>query len=84
MTAITVRFEDRGQDFLEFDIENGKIIAARPFQHDIWAGREVVSTGIAAGDYLVIRTAAGQRTIIHPVAEVRPLGEPLQIGPTDI
>ncbi len=35
----TIEFEDKGQDFLEWDIdENGKVIACRPFQEWVWVG----------------------------------------------
>lgn len=82
--AITVHLKDHGQDFLEFDIKGGKIIAARPFQHDIWSGREVLSETIAVGDYIVLRDDFGQRTLLYPVVEVHPMVVPIQVGPTDI
>jgi hypothetical protein len=37
--AITVTFEDHGQDFIEWDIAaNGVVVGCRPFQADIWCG----------------------------------------------
>jgi len=35
---ITIEFEDKGQDFLEWDIdsESGKVVDCRPFQASIW------------------------------------------------
>jgi hypothetical protein len=38
MKKLLVTLEDNGQDFLEFVIENEKIIKARPFQNEIWKG----------------------------------------------
>lgn len=42
--AVTVTFKDQGQDFLEWDIKDGKVVASRPFQAFVWCGREVHST----------------------------------------
>lgn len=40
----TIRFEDHGQDFLEWDLDvNGKVIECRPFQASIWCGRLVMN-----------------------------------------
>lgn len=42
--AITITFEDHGQDFLEWDLDtNGKVIECRPFQASLWCGRLVVN-----------------------------------------
>ena len=45
----TLFFEDKGQDFLEWDVarnKNGKVIvlASRPFQNEIWAGTEMLTS----------------------------------------
>jgi hypothetical protein len=36
--VLTIRFEDRGQDFLEWDVDylTGKVLESRPFQTTIW------------------------------------------------
>jgi hypothetical protein len=39
MAIFTVFFEDNGQDFLEWDInDDGVVLESRPFQSDIWRG----------------------------------------------
>lgn len=39
----TIEFEDRGQDFLEWDIDDkGIVVDCRPFQGDVWNGTWVV------------------------------------------
>ncbi len=40
---ITVIFKDEGQDFLEWDIDKGKVVACRPFQEWLWLGTLVHS-----------------------------------------
>jgi len=48
MTVQRVTFEDRGQDFLwwEIDQANGRIVGCGPFQADVWAtGRCYVDVG---------------------------------------
>jgi hypothetical protein len=39
----TITFEDQGQDFLEWDIKDRKVVASRPFQADLWVGSEVLT-----------------------------------------
>lgn len=74
-TGITVVLEDHGQDFLEFDIKGGHIVATRPFQGGVWNGAEVFNRFTEVGDHLFIRTADGRecRTILYPVIETRTL-----------
>ena len=40
---IKIELEDKGQDFLEWDISeyDGKIIACRPFQGWLWNGKKL-------------------------------------------
>lgn len=49
-TFTTVHFEDHGQDFLEWDIDDatGAVFGCRPFQHDLWVGRRRVDTDCLA------------------------------------
>ncbi len=51
-TGCTVELEDCGQDFLEFDIQGGKIIATRPFQGFVWDGLEVLNDFLSHGDHI--------------------------------
>ncbi|MFL7926013.1 hypothetical protein ACKAVU_16325 [Acinetobacter baumannii] len=73
--GITAQLEDHGQDFLEFDIKDGRIVAARPFQSTIWNGLEVLNETIEPGDYIAFRCrdSTGIRTLRYPVVSIRPL-----------
>lgn len=69
----TIRLEDRGQDFLEWDInEGGMVIGCRPFQSSIWIGTKVLNQTIAPGDTLTIITKQEdwETTLNYPVASV--------------
>lgn len=40
----TIIFEDKGQDFLEWDVsENGIAMDCRPFQTEAWNGTAVIN-----------------------------------------
>ncbi len=66
----TIYLEDHGQDFLEWDIEDGTIVDCRPFQGWLWNGTKVHNTNIQPGDILEI-TVAGERVKLnHPVERV--------------
>ena len=69
---ITVFFEDDGQDFLEWDInDKGEVVDCQPFQGDIWIGTKVHNKDIQPGDYLDITTPDGiDRHLIHAVEKV--------------
>lgn len=67
---ITIRFQDNGQDFLEWDVVRGVVIDSRPFQYSIWAGTLILNQPIA-GSPLRIRTKAGDTmTLKHRVQNV--------------
>lgn len=67
----TVYFEDHGQDFLEWDIEDGVVADCRPYQGWIWNGTKVNNTDIQVGDILQITTLDGvERTLKYPVEKV--------------
>lgn len=69
---ITVYLEDHGQDFLEWDIEDGMVVDCRPFQGWLWKGMKVHNTNIQPGDILEITSPAGGRlTLNYPVESVR-------------
>lgn len=74
--GMTVEMEDHGQDFLEFDIRDGRIVETRPFQGFVWNGRAVLNEAIEVGDRIVIQRAQDNpRFINYPVAAVRPLAQ---------
>jgi hypothetical protein len=66
---LTVYFEDHGQDFLEWDIEDGKVVGCRPFQGWLWEGRRVYNTSIQPGDFLNISCKDGRRLTINYAVE---------------
>jgi hypothetical protein len=41
----TINFEDKGQDFLEWVIEDDVVIDCQPHQFKIWQGKKVVIEG---------------------------------------
>lgn len=55
--VITIMFEDQGQDFLEWDIdESNTVVASRPFQAGVWCGSVVLNERpLEIGDRLVLR-----------------------------
>ena len=68
---LTVTFKDEGQDFLEWDINKGKIVACRPLQQWVWKGMEVHNKKIRPGSYLEISGEDGiRRTLSHPVESI--------------
>ncbi len=68
----TIFLEDHGQDFLEWDIEDGTVVGCRPFQSWLWNGTKVHNATIQPGDTLKITPArgAGRRTLIYLVERV--------------
>jgi hypothetical protein len=73
--VITVFFVDECQDFLEWDIDDeGKVVACRPFQADIWVGCQVHNKDIKRGDLLDFTAPDGFHSqLIHPVDKVQQL-----------
>ena len=67
---ITVHFEDHGQDFLEWDIEDGIVVDCRPFQGWHWNGTRVHNDHIFPGTILDITPAtADHRTTVNYLVE---------------
>jgi len=61
----TVHFEDKGQDFLEWDIEDGKVVDCRPFQGWLWNGTRVHNDHISPGSILDITPVTSGRTTLN-------------------
>ncbi len=57
-------FEDKGQDFLEWDVHNGVVVHCGPFQERIWRGTKIYNSDIQPGDYLEIETLDGRRGLL--------------------
>ena len=68
----TVYLEDRGQDFLEWDIEDGVVVGCRPFQAWSWKGTKVHNESIQPGDILSITppVTGVLTTLNYPVERV--------------
>ncbi len=55
--AATIKFEDQGQDFLEWDIDRlGYVIKSRPFQSWVWSAHIVDLRSIIVGKPLQVHT----------------------------
>jgi hypothetical protein len=69
----TVEFQDDGQDFLEWDIDdNGVVVESRPFQTMVWGGSKVDTGTMRKGRRLAIVTSRGTPLeIIYPIVAVR-------------
>lgn len=69
---ITVTLEDQGQDFLEWNIENGVVVGCRPFQEGVWKGTRVLNEKIEPGDvlWLWLKGAKSPTTLNYRVEEV--------------
>ncbi|MDO9334186.1 MAG: hypothetical protein Q7T57_06675 [Dehalococcoidales bacterium] len=69
----TVELEDHGQDFLEWDLKDGVVVACRPFQGWVWNGTLVHNTVITPGAILrITMMRKGKKTTLkYPVAKVR-------------
>lgn len=69
----TLVFEDHGQDFLEWDIdEKNIVIACRPFQEWLWKGYRVLNETIKPGSLLSIVSPQKKdvRTINYRIEKV--------------
>lgn len=70
----TIFFEDQGQDFLEWDLnDENEVIDSRPYQRRIWTGFKVL--GIAVGAQPVIFNPAdpdrGWRVLNYEVEAIK-------------
>jgi len=75
VAGCTVVIEDHGQDFLEFDIQQGVIVATRPFQGFAWNGRTIMNATLAPGDYIGFENQVlkCKTWLNYPIVEVRAL-----------
>lgn len=76
MAALTVYFVDFGQDFLEFDISDSRIIATRPAEISSWRQFQVITpeSEIEPGVQLLVRNRklnnAPALAIKYPIAKI--------------
>ncbi len=73
MLIKTVTFEDNGQDFLEFDLdEDGIVIDCRPFQAFLWVNHKVINhDSLVANQNVILQTTNGDLTIKHKIESIR-------------
>jgi hypothetical protein len=79
--ATRVHLEDRGQDFLEWDLDaDGLVIDARPFQAEIWRGVQVLNhRALRIGGALALRLVDGsERMLDYRAAGVMRMPRPEQ------
>lgn len=50
MSKHIIHFEDNGQDFLQFIVENDKVVEAKPFQSKIWEGASIPVEIVIVGE----------------------------------
>lgn len=69
-TKYIIHFEDHGQDFLEWHIdENGYIIDSKPFQKTIWVGKFTIPQTAEVGKKLAI-WLDGESWINYPIRKI--------------
>lgn len=69
----TVEFEDHGQDFLRWDIDEstGLVFASHPFQGFAWRGCEVNMKALAVGEQLFYRREDGRIwSVKYPIVSI--------------
>ena len=78
MAVQTVYFEDRGQEFLEFDVCDGHILASRPAKDGEWHHFKIVTPEheIAPGSLIRVQNAKNKDapvlTLRYPVLRIEP------------
>ena len=72
--ATTIHFEDHGQDFLDWTVDDkSNVIDVNPFQFNIWGGNQVLGLDtLQPGDYVhyVSKHDGETRTIRYPVERI--------------
>jgi hypothetical protein len=68
----TIHFQDHGQDFLEWNIEKGKVVGCRPFQASIWCGSKVHNRSLKVGDQVRITPPALRERMVlrYPIERI--------------
>jgi hypothetical protein len=71
-----ITFEDHGQDFLTWQLDNnGIVVASEPFQSWVWSGVKVLHPDrLRAGSTLAYKRGPKKRfsTIRYPIASIEP------------
>lgn len=70
-----ITFEDHGQDFLIWQLDNnGIVVDCAPFQAGIWTGMQVIDhESLKLGDTVTFRSSSGRMNAMnYPVAAIEP------------
>lgn len=68
MSVIVLNFEDHGQDFLTWHVDQkGNIIKCEPFQFSIWSQWTLTTKEFKAGGKVTIQKADETLTIKYPI-----------------
>lgn len=71
MAHTTIKFEDNGQDALEWDLDADKVVIdSRPYQASVWRGMQVLGAVEPGRTILVMQPGNAAKTFRHRVAEV--------------
>lgn len=71
----TIFFEDNGQDFLEWDVdESGVVIDSRPFQGAMWASANLVLDleSLVVGGFATFYIDGAAKYIKHRIERITP------------
>lgn len=69
----TIFFEDKGQDFLEWDVdEHGVVVDSRPFQRLIWQGNLVSNIKIGERPTLMNPREGVERQLNYRITDIQP------------
>ena len=70
-TKYIIYFEDYGQDFLEWHInEDGYVIDSKPYQRRIWAGKFTIPQTAKVGEKLAIWLGK-ESWVNYPIREIK-------------
>ena len=70
-TKYIIYFEDHGQDFLEWHInEDGYVIDSKPYQRRIWAGKFTIPQTAKVGEKLAIWLGK-ESWVNYPIREIK-------------
>lgn len=74
-TKYIIEFEDYGQDFLEWYIdERGFVLDSKPFQSFLWVGKFTIPQFVKVGELLPIWIEKGSY-IKYPIKSIQIIGE---------
>lgn len=64
-----IEFEDHGQDFLKWEIDEAAIVIdSKPFQFGIWGGCQVLNKDeLEVDGYVELKTPCGKIQIKYPI-----------------